>query len=74
MAMDFETNPLDCNKKINLFYVELNMLNINIQQEVMKVIKLFFEFLKTFDSHKFTICGSTCNSMVLMLNPHFKSL
>jgi hypothetical protein len=61
-------------KIFNLYDVELNMLNINIQQKVVKVIIKNLEFLKTFDFHKFTICGSTWNSMVLMLNPHFKSL
>jgi hypothetical protein len=50
--MDFETNPLDGKEIFNLFDVDLSMLNKNMQQKVVKLIKPFPEFLKTFDSHQ----------------------
>ncbi len=43
VVMDFEIDPLDGNENFNLFDVELNMLNKNMQQEVVKVIKPFSE-------------------------------
>lgn len=39
-----------------------------MQQEVVKVIKVFLQFLKLFDSHQIH------NMFALMLDPHFKSL
>jgi hypothetical protein len=50
--MDFETDPLDGNEIFNLFDVDLSMLSKNMQQKVVKLIKPFSEFLKTFDSHQ----------------------
>jgi len=50
--MDFEKDPLDGNEIFNLFDVDLSMLSKNMQQKVVKLIKSFSEFLKTFDSHQ----------------------
>ncbi len=67
MVMEFEIDPLvDGNDTFDLFDVELHMLNM--QQEDLKVIKPFLEFLKNFDSCQ------VHNMLVLMLDPCFKSL
>jgi hypothetical protein len=44
------------------------MLNKNMRHEVVKVIKPFLQFLKTFD-----YC-QVHNMLALMLDPHYKSL
>jgi hypothetical protein len=65
--MEFEVDPLvDGNKTFDIFDVEFHMLNKNMWQEVLKVIKFFLEFLKTFDSNH------VHNMLVLMLDPRFK--
>jgi hypothetical protein len=43
--MEFEVDPLvDGNKTFDIFDVEFHMLNKNMWQEVLKVIKFFLEF------------------------------
>jgi hypothetical protein len=69
MALEFEPNPLLMGgETFDQFDVELHLLKKNMQQEVMKAIKLFLQFLKLFDSHQIH------NMFALMLDPHFKSL
>jgi hypothetical protein len=49
--MESKAYPLHGNETFDLFDVELHTLNENMQQEVMKVLKHFLEFLKAFDFH-----------------------
>jgi len=44
--MESKAYPLDGNETFDLFYVELHTLSKNMQQEVIKVLKHFLEFLK----------------------------
>jgi hypothetical protein len=49
MAMEFQLDPfIDGSETCDQFDVELQMLNKNMHQEVVKVIKPFLQFLKTF--------------------------
>jgi hypothetical protein len=50
------------------FENEILALQINMRLKVIKVIKPFLQFLKTFDG------GHTHNMMAIMLDPCFKSL
>jgi hypothetical protein len=50
--MESKAYPFDGNETFDIFYVELHTLSENMQHEVMKVLKHFLEFLKTFDSHQ----------------------
>jgi len=50
------------------FYLEFLILQKNIQQKIIKVIKLFFLFLKAFDSQ------DVHNMFVITLDPYFKIL
>jgi hypothetical protein len=60
--MEFEVDPLvDGNETFDHFDVEF-------WQEVLKLIKFFWGFLKTFDSNQ------VHNMLVSMLDPHFKIL
>jgi hypothetical protein len=44
--MESKAYPLDGNETFDLFDVELHTLSKNMQQEVIKVLKHFLEFLK----------------------------
>jgi hypothetical protein len=69
MTMKVETNPIvDGSETFDQFDVELHLLNINMWQEVVKVIKYFLEFFKTFDFqqvHNILVC----KCWILVLNP-----
>jgi len=67
--MKVETNPIvDGSETFDQFDVELHLSNINMWQEVVKVIKYFLEFFKTFDFQQIH------NILALMLDPCIKSL
>lgn len=66
--MEFEANPLNGSETFDLFDVELHTLNKNMWHEVIKVLKPFLEFLKTFDSYQ------VHNMLALILDPCFKFL
>jgi hypothetical protein len=52
VAMEFQPNSLiDGSETCDQFDVELQMLNKNMQQEVVKVIRHSLQFLMAFDSH-----------------------
>jgi hypothetical protein len=71
VVVEFEVDPIvNENVTFDLFDVELHMLNVNLwHNEVIKVIKYFLKFFKTFDSHQVQ------NMLTLMLDPQmFKSL
>jgi len=69
MVMESEANPFDGSETFDLFfYVELYTLNKNMWQKVVKVLKPFLEFLKTFNSCQ------VHNMLALMLDSCFKSL
>jgi hypothetical protein len=51
MAMEFQQYPfIDGSETCDQLDVELQMLNKNMRQEVVKVIKPFLQFLKAFNS------------------------
>jgi len=52
VAMEFQPNSfIDGSETCDQFDVELQMLNKNMQQEVVKVIRHSLQFLMAFDSH-----------------------
>ncbi len=69
LAMEFQPNPfVDGNETCDQFDVEFHILNKNIFQEVLKVIKPILQFLIVFDSFR------VHNVLALMLDPCYKSL
>jgi hypothetical protein len=52
----------------NLFEVKILLLHKNMQMEVIKIIKPFLEFLRSFDAQH------AYNTMAIMLDSHFKAL
>ncbi len=56
--MEVETNPLaNGSETFDQFDVELHLLNINMQEEVVKMIKPFLNFFKAFNNGiKFIMC------------------
>jgi len=55
-------------KTFDLFQAETLLLHRNMQLEVIKVIKPFLDFLRSFDAQQ------VHNMMVIMLDTHFKAL
>lgn len=55
-------------KIFDFFEIAILLLHTNVQLEIIKVIKLFLDFLKSFDA------WHVHNMMVIMLDPHFKAL
>jgi len=56
--MEVETNPLaNGNETFDQFDVELHLLNINMEKEVVKMIKPFLKISKAFNNGiKFIMC------------------
>ncbi len=58
MVTEGETNPLANGREtFDQFDVELHLLNIDVQEEVVKMIKPFLKILKAFNNGiKFIMC------------------
>ncbi len=52
----------------NLFEAKIFFLHKNMWMEMIKIIKPFLEFLRSFDAQH------AHNMMAIMLDPHFKAL
>jgi hypothetical protein len=66
-----EAKLLQLSSPFKVFYpfeAEILLLHRNMQLEVIKVIKPFLDFLRSFDAHQLH------NMMVIMLDTHFKAL
>jgi hypothetical protein len=71
LTMEMEITMLELSIKLkifDLFEVDIHFLHKNMWLEVIKVIKLFLEFLKSFDVKQ------VHNMIVIMLDPSFKAL
>ncbi len=69
LSMEITLLPLFGGPKIfDTFESEILVLHRNMRLEVIKVIKPFLQFLTAFDGRQ------VHNMMVIMLDPHFKSL
>ncbi len=68
VSMEAALLPLSGRPEIfDSFENEIFVLHRNMRLEVIKVIKPFLQFLRTFDG------GQVHNMMAIMLDPHFKS-
>ncbi len=69
IAMKFQLDPfVDGSETYDQFDVEFQILNKNMWQKVMKVIRPILQFLRTFDSCQ------VHNMLALMVEPYYKSL
>jgi len=71
LTMEMEVALLELSIKLeifDLFEAKIHFLHKNMRLEVIKLIKPFLEFLKSFDATQ------AHNMMVIMLDPSFKAL